>query len=56
MEQLRIAITKGRLLEDSIALFERAGYDCEALKKPGRRLIHPIGPAPSPGCWPRPRT
>lgn len=49
MEQLRIAITKGRLLEDSIALFERAGYDCAALKKPGRRLIHPIGGSPFAG-------
>jgi len=29
---IKIAITKGRLLDNSIALFERAGYDCSQLK------------------------
>jgi ATP phosphoribosyltransferase len=39
MEKIKIAITKGRLLENSISLFERAGYDCSELREPGRRLI-----------------
>lgn len=41
-ERLRIAITKGRLLDKSVELFERAGLDCEPIKNPGRRLIHSI--------------
>ena len=49
MDDIKIAITKGRLLENSIALFERAGYDCSALKAPGRRLIHPIPGTPFSG-------
>ena len=40
MSNLRIAITKGRLLEDSIALFESIGYDCTQVKNPGRKLVH----------------
>jgi ATP phosphoribosyltransferase len=43
MAPLKIAITKGRLLESAIGLFERAGIECEALKDPGRRLILPVG-------------
>jgi len=46
---IKIAITKGRLLDNSIALFERAGYDCSELKNPGRRLIHPIPDTPFSG-------
>ena len=42
MTPLKIAITKGRLLESSIELFELAGIECQALKTPGRRLILPI--------------
>ena len=42
MRKIRIALTKGRLLEESIALFERAGIECESLRHPGRRLILPI--------------
>lgn len=49
MADIKIAITKGRLLDNSIALFERAGYDCSALKEPGRRLIHPIPDSPFSG-------
>ena len=41
-ERLRIAITKGRLLDQSVALFERAGLDCSPIKDPGRRLIHAV--------------
>lgn len=49
MADIKIAITKGRLLDNSIALFERAGYDCSELKNPGRRLIHPIPNTPFSG-------
>ena len=40
--RLRIAITKGRLLERSVELFEQAGLDCAPVKRPGRRLIHSL--------------
>ena len=40
--RLRIALTKGRLLDKSVALFEKAGLDCEPIKNPGRRLVHPL--------------
>ena len=40
MNNLRIAITKGRLLKDSIGMFEKIGFDCENVKNPGRKLIH----------------
>ena len=40
--RLRIALTKGRLLERSLELFERAGLDCTPVRDPGRRLIHAI--------------
>ena len=49
MADIKIAITKGRLLDNSIAMFERAGYDCSQLKNPGRRLIHPIPDTPFSG-------
>ena len=39
MEGLKIALTKGRLEQKSVALFEKAGYDCGNLKEPGRRLL-----------------
>ncbi len=42
MNRLRIALTKGRLQDKSVALFERAGMDCSPIKDPGRRLIHSI--------------
>ena len=41
-ERLRIAITKGRLLDQSVALFERDGLDCSPINDPGRRLIHAV--------------
>ena len=41
-ERLKIAITKGRLLEKSVELFEQAGLDCSPIKDPGRRLIHAV--------------
>ncbi len=39
-ERLRIALTKGRLREKTLELFEAAGIDCAPLRTPGRRLIH----------------
>lgn len=42
MKPIRIALTKGRLEEHSIELFERLGYDCRAVREKGRRLILPI--------------
>ena len=36
---LNVALPKGRLGEKVYALFEQAGYDCPALKEPGRRLV-----------------
>ena len=39
-ERLRIALTKGRLQEQSVELFERMGLDCTPVREPGRRLIH----------------
>lgn len=49
MADIKIAITKGRLLDKSIELFERAGYDCGQLRNPGRRLIHSIPGTPFSG-------
>ena len=39
---LRIALTKGRLEKDTVALLEQLGYDCTAVREKGRRLILPI--------------
>lgn len=36
---LNIALPKGRLGEKVLALFEQAGYDCPAIREPGRRLV-----------------
>lgn len=43
MKPLRIALTKGRLENDAVGLFEKIGYDCTAVRKKGRRLILPVG-------------
>lgn len=43
MKPLRIALTKGRLEKDTVALLEQIGYDCSAVRNKGRRLILPIG-------------
>ena len=40
--RLRIALTKGRLQEHSVELFEAMGLDCAPIRNPGRRLIHSI--------------
>ena len=39
---IRIALTKGRLERDTVALLEKAGYDCTAVREKGRKLILPI--------------
>ena len=43
MKPLRIALTKGRLERDTVAMFERIGFDCTAVHEKGRKLILPIG-------------
>ena len=43
MRPIRIAITKGRLEKDAIALFKRMRLDCSELENKGRRLILPLG-------------
>ena len=40
--RLRIAITKGRLLDKSMDLFDAMGLDTALVRDPGRRLILPI--------------
>ena len=40
---LRIALTKGRLEKDTVALLEKIGYDCTAVHEKGRKLILPVG-------------
>ncbi|MBE6948370.1 MAG: ATP phosphoribosyltransferase regulatory subunit [Ruminococcaceae bacterium] len=37
--RLRIAITKGRLLDKSVDMMEKMGLDCEEVRNPGRKLI-----------------
>lgn len=39
MNPIRIALTKGRLEKDTVALFEKLGFDCEELHNKGRKLI-----------------
>lgn len=39
MKPIRIALTKGRLEKDTVAMFEQLGFDCEQLLNKGRKLI-----------------
>lgn len=39
MKPLRIALTKGRLEENTIVLFEKMGFDCSNLRNKGRKLV-----------------
>ncbi len=39
MKPIRIALTKGRLEKDTVALFQKLGFDCEQLLNKGRKLI-----------------
>ena len=41
-QRLRIALTKGRLQEKTVELFEAMGLDCDPVRHPGRRLIHEL--------------
>ena len=41
-KRLRIALTKGRLQDHTVELFERMGLDCTPIRHPGRRLVHSI--------------
>lgn len=43
MKPIRIALTKGRLEKDTVALLEKIGYDCDQVHNKGRKLILPIG-------------
>ena len=43
MTPLKIALTKGRLEEKTVALLEKMGYDCSQVRNKGRRLILPVG-------------
>jgi len=42
MNPIRIALTKGRLEKESVALFEKAGFDCTELKGKSRKLVFKI--------------
>ena len=42
MHRLQIALTKGRLQDKSVELFEKVGIDCAPIRDPGRRLIHSV--------------
>lgn len=46
MSNLRIAVTKGRLLGDAVKLFERAGLDCTQVREDTRRLLLPVANYP----------
>lgn len=39
MKPLKIALTKGRLEENTIELFEKMGFDCSSLRNKGRKLV-----------------
>lgn len=39
MQDLTIALTKGRLADKTMALLEKAGYSCEEMKEDSRKLI-----------------
>ena len=39
MKPIRIALTKGRLEENTVTLFEKIGFDCMELREKGRKLI-----------------
>ena len=41
MKPLRIALTKGRLEKDTVALFEKIGYDCSSVREKGRKSTSP---------------
>ena len=40
---IKIALTKGRLEENTVERFAAAGYDVQAVREKGRKLILPVG-------------
>ncbi|KAB2893638.1 MAG: ATP phosphoribosyltransferase [Kofleriaceae bacterium] len=42
--ELRLALPKGRILEEAAAIFARAGYDLSPVFGDSRRLVHECGP------------
>lgn len=42
MNRLKIALTKGRLQDKSLALFEKMGLNCSSIAENERKLIHSI--------------
>ncbi|MEA4832697.1 ATP phosphoribosyltransferase [bioreactor metagenome] len=40
---IRVALTKGRIEEQAVDLFEKAGYDVSQLRSKGRRLLFTLG-------------
>lgn len=43
MKPLRIALTKGRLEQDTVALLDQIGINCDSVRHKGRKLILPVG-------------
>lgn len=39
MQRIRMAVTKGRILKNTVRLLEEAGIDCEPLKEDNRKLV-----------------
>jgi ATP phosphoribosyltransferase len=42
MDRMKIALTKGRLEEKAIGLFEKSGIDCSPIKAGSRKLVHSL--------------
>ena len=40
---IKIALTKGRLEDNTVERFAAAGYDVQAVREKGRKLILPVG-------------
>jgi ATP phosphoribosyltransferase len=45
-EPLRLAVPKGRILDEAVVLFGRAGLDLGVVRSNGRRLVHEIPGTP----------
>ena len=41
-EPLRLALPKGRILDEAVVLFKRAGHDLSVVTGPSRRLVHRV--------------
>ena len=42
MRPIRIALTKGRLENESVKIFQKIGFDTTALENKGRKLVLPV--------------